>query len=346
MARDPFPIVAGARVIARIRWPRGLDAMAGLIGLGMVLVGSVVGARSTVVDVDEVLFRSTIVHMQQGSSYYDAFAGALREKSGVGPSQVRSVRTPVVSLLLSPLPASSWRWAAGIPALALCLTSALLAGPDVLSQRFAAGLTGLWMVVSLPLLYLHAELWGAPLVLGAALLLRTRREGPSAALALLATGVRELFGVSLLVGILVRRDRRPWLVALALAGVGAAIHVRWARGILDPLGYEPPLVALDPYSRYVSPGEAGVAQVLGVAMLGAALVGWWLRRHDDAFRYLAAVALPLIVATALFGRTYWSLTWCGASSAAAAVTLAAVARRRRPPNPATKDAPNGPYPRI
>jgi hypothetical protein len=310
--------------------------MAALIALGMVLVGSVVGARSTVVDVDEVLYRSTITHMQDGDSYYDAFAAAINEKSGVGPSQVRSVRTPVVSVLLAPFPGSTWRWFAAIPALALCLTAALLAGPAMLEQRLAAGLTGVWMVVSLPLLYLHAELWGAPLVLGAALVIRARRDLPGAALCLAATGIRELFGASLLVGLLVRRDRRPWLAALALAGVGAAMHARWASRILDPSGFEPPLVALDPYSRYVSPGAAGVAQVLGVALLAAAILGWWLRRQDEAFRYLAGFAVPMIAATALCGRTYWSLTWCGASSAAAAVAIGATARRLSPGAPGIK----------
>lgn len=330
---------------SRLRWPAGLDPLAALIAVALVVVGSVVGAQSTVVDVDEVLFRSTILHMQAGDSYYDAFRTAIEEKSGVGPSQVRAVRTPVVSTLLEPLPASSWRWVAAIPAFALCLAAAALAGADAIAQRAAAVLAGTWMLVSLPLLYLHAELWGAPLVLVAALALGAGRDGPAAALAVAAAAFRELFGVSLLAGLVLRRARRPWVVALAVAAVGATLHYRWASRILDPDGYEPALVALDPYTRYVSPGAGGAAQVLGVAMLVAALAGWWLRRDDERFRFLVAFSLPLIVATAAFGRAYWSLLWCGPSSAAGGVAIAAVVQRARAPRRPRFPGEPAPYPR-
>ena len=298
-----------------------------MIAVAAVASGSVLGAQSTTRDVDELLFRSTIIHMQHGDSYYDAFEKAVREKDGVGPSQVRSVRTPVVPEILAPFPASAWRWLAAIPALALCLAAAALAGEDLLARRLAAALTGLWMLVSLPLLYLHAELWGAALLVGAGLAIRDRRDGWAALCCLLATAVRETFGLSLLIGLVIRPNRRPWAGALLGAGVGGALHAMWAQRILDPNGFDPPLRALDRYTRYLAPGEGGAAQVVGVVLLALAVGGFVLRRADPGFRFLALVVGPLIVANAMTGRSYWSLTWCGVTSAAGGVALAAVADR-------------------
>lgn len=307
---------------------RRVDGVVLVIAVAAVAFGSLLGAQSSTRDVDELLFRSTIVHMQHGDSYYDAFAKAVRQKDGVGPSQVRSVRTPVVSEVLAPFPASTWRWLAAIPALALCLAAASLAGEDLLARRLAAALTGLWMLVSLPLLYLHAELWGAALVVGAGLSIRDGRDGRAAVLCLLATAVRETFGLSLLVGLVLRPRRRPWGGALLGAGLGGALHAVWAQRILDPAGFDPPLRALDRYTRYLAPGEGGTAQVVGVVLLGLAAAGFLVRRADPAFRFLAVIVGPLIIANAMTGRSYWSLTWCGVTSAAGGVALAAFADRR------------------
>ncbi len=305
-----------------------------LVALG-VLLGSYQGESSQEEDIDERLYRSTLVHMQDGDSYYDATAKAVVEKSGVGPSQVRSLRTPVLATLLEPFPPDAWRWLAMVPAVALCLASAALAGPDLLARRTAAGIAALWMVVSLPLLYLHQELWGAALLALGGWQLRTGRDGRAAVLCLLATAVRELFGISLLVGLLLRRDRRPWVAALVAAGLGAALHARWAQDVLDDAGFDPPLRATESYLSYLSPGTGGVAQALGLALLVAAAVGFWRRRHLDDQRFLVAATAPLVVATALTGRVYWSLTWCAVTSAAGAVTVSAAveALRERFPRP-------------
>lgn len=293
----------------------------GLVLTG-VLLGSIVGARGDSEDVDERLFRSTLVHMQEGAGFYDAHEQAIIEKSGVGPSQVRSLRTPVLAMVLVWFPDSAWRWLAALPAAALCLAAAALAGPDIIASRIAAGLAALWMVVSLPLLYLHQELWGAPLLAFGALQLRRGHDGPAALLCLLATGIRELFGLSLVVGLLLRRRRGPWAMALAASAAGAALHARWASHVVDPSGYDPPLRALDSYFEYVSPGGAGVAaQVAGVVLLALAGLGFWLRRTEPDQQLLIAVVVPLVVATALSGRSYWALTWCGVTSAAGAVAL-------------------------
>lgn len=316
-----------AILVSVLSMSKRVDGVALLIAVAAVACGSLVGARSTARDVDELLFSSTIVHMQHGDSYYDAFEKALREKDGEAPTQVRSVRTPVVSEILAPFPAATWRWLAAIPALALCLAAAALAGDDLLARRLTTALTGLWMLVSLPLLFLHAELWGAPLLVGAGLAVRKRHDGRAAVLCLLATGIRETFGLSLLVGLLLRRNRRPWAGAVVAAGAGGALHVLWAQRILDPAGYDPPLRAVDRYISYLAPGKGGAAQMVGVALLAIAVVGFVLRRNDPAFRFLAFVVGPLVVAGAMSGRSYWTLTWCGATSAAGGVALAVLADR-------------------
>lgn len=309
-----------------------------------IAVGSMTGARGTTQDVDQRVFESVIVHMRGGYGYYDGFAEALREKSGVGPSQVRSVRTPVVSMLLAPFPRAAWRWLAAIPAFAICLTSAALAGPHLLARRLAAGLAGLWMVTSLPLLYLHAELWGAPLVLGAALLLR-RSGALAATLAAIAAVTRELYVLPLVVGLALARRRRPWLVALLLVAIAGLFHAVWATRLLDPHGFEPPIGARERVSIYVGPGSTVPGELTGMALLGAASVGCVMRRADPAFRFLIGGLAPLIVATALSGRSYWSLTWSGMTSAAAGVAIAAGIDRVRGASRGLA-ARSAPYPRT
>lgn len=307
------------------RW--WLDPIVVLLAVTGVLMGTYLGETGTSQDIDERLFRSTLEHMREGDGYYDAFAQAIIEKSGVGPSQVRSVRTPVVSELLAPLPASTWRWVAVVPAMALCLAAAALAGPHLLDRRVAAGIAALWMVVSLPLLYLHAELWGAALFAFGALQVQRDRDRAAAGLCLAATAVRELFAIGLVVGLVVRRDRRPWALAVVGAVVGAALHARWAQHIVDPDGFDPPLRAVEHYLAYLSPGTSGAAQVLGAALLLLAGAGGWLLRKRAGVLFLALCAVPMIVATALTGRLYWTLTWCAISSAAGGVAVGALARR-------------------
>lgn len=289
-----------------------------------VLVGTVAGLRSRQEDVDERLFHSIIVQMRSGDGYYEAAAAAVREKSGVGPSQVRSIRPPVLAATLRLFPPAWWRWLALIPAAGLCLAAAALAGPELLARRIAGGMASLWMLVSLPLLHLHHELWGGALVMAGALEMRRHRDGRAALWCLIATLVRELFGLSLVAGLLLGRDRRPWVAALGATGVFAVLHVMGARPVLDPRGMDPPLRALESYFKYVAPGSGPAARVVGVALLAFAVGGFWIRRHTTEFRFLALVVVPLVVATAAAGRSYWSLTWCGPTSAAGALAVSSL----------------------
>lgn len=323
---------------------RRLDHVVVTIILAAVVVGSLVGERSHVRDVDEMVFRTTLANMQDGDGYYEAFRKAIEDKAGVAPTQVRSVRTPVLSTALAIFPAGAWRWLAAIPAIALCAAAAALAGPDLLARRLAAALAGIWMVVSLPLLYLHAELWGAALLVQAGLLFRRERDLGAALLCLSATAIRELFGIALLVGLVLGRDRRPWGAAIGVAIAGAALHAHWAEAILDPNGFDPPLHAYDAYTRFVAPGASVAAQITGVVLLIAAAMGFLLRRSDRAYVFLGLVTVPLVVGTALAGRAYWTLTWCGVTSAAAAVALTETARRLGWVRPGG-DGVAAPYPR-
>ena len=298
-----------------------LDPVIVLLAVATVLVGTVAGTQRKVVDVDEAVYRSVLLRMQDGEGFYDATAAALVEKDGARPSQVRSFRTPVLATLLAPFPADAWRWLAAIPSLALCAAAALLAGPCRTARRIAVGLTCIWVLVSLPLLYLHHELWGAALVVFAAAALRDDRDGLAAGLCLAATAIRELFGVSLLVGLVVRRARPPWLAALAGAGVVAGLHL-WAGGnATDPDGYEPPLEATDPIWHYLSPGDSPAASALGVAILLLAAVGAWRHRDRSDLVFALASALPLTVGGVVLGRSYWAIAWCAPVSVAAALAL-------------------------
>lgn len=305
------------------------DPVVLLVSFAGVLVGLISGQQGGRHDIDERVYLSVLEHMQDGDSYYEAAAAAIEEKDGAGPSQVRSLRTPVLATLLALLPDSARRPAAALPGLALCLGAAALAGPDIQARRLASGIAAVWMIVSLPLLYLHHELWGAALLAFAGLQLRRGHDGRAAALCLAATAVRELFGLSLIVGLVLRRLRVPWVLSLVIAAGGGVLHMLWARRVLDPQGYDPPLKAIDSYLAYVSPGAGGGgSQVLGAVLLLLAGAGFWMLRHRPEWRFLVAFAVPSIVATGLSGRVYWSLTWCAITSAAAGVAVSALLRRR------------------
>jgi hypothetical protein len=298
-----------------------LDPVLLLIIGAAVLVGTIAGSQRTVVDVDEGVYRSVLFQMQDGAGFYDATTQALVEKDGAPPAQARSFRTPVLATALSPFPSSTWRWLAAIPGIALCLAAALLAGPSQTSRRVSGALTSVWVLVSLPLLYLHHELWGAALVVFAAAALRDGRDGLAAALCLVATAIRELFGLSLIAGLVFGRDRRPWVAALAGAGLVAAAHLRAAGDAATPGGYDPPLEATDPILHYLSPGNSTGAALLGALIVGLGAVGGWRHRDRVDIRFALAGAVPLAVAGVIAGRSYWSIAWAAPVCVAAALAL-------------------------
>jgi hypothetical protein len=131
-----------------------------------VLVGLRTGYRET--DVDEVVYRDTVVAMQDGQGYYPAMREALVAKEGAPPSQIRSVRPPTLYLFLSRFPPGTWRYLVGAVYLATMLLAWRLARTmHPLGGPIAVFLTGMWMVGASPLFFLNTELWGLPLLLAA-----------------------------------------------------------------------------------------------------------------------------------------------------------------------------------
>src|SRR4029077_7768369 len=101
---------------------------------------------------------------------------------------------------------------------------------------------GIWLLAFANFLYLHAELWGLPFLIWGAVALRSDDgDVPAAALLALAVCFRELFGIAFLLAAVIRRFRRPWIVASVALGVLAAIHAHFADEVLSTRGREAPL---------------------------------------------------------------------------------------------------------
>ena len=284
-----------------------------VLAVALAFVGTVAGLRSDgpVRDVDEAVFRAALTGMAEGDGYYDAMATALVAKEGQRPSDVRALRPPTLFVLLHRLPPAAWRVLAG----AVAALGMVLAGRRAGGRREVAGvaLAGAWFVPALSYLYLHGELWGAPLLLAGLLALRRGRDDVAAGALLAATMVRELFVAALVVGVVVRRGRRaPWLAALGVVGVVGAAHVVLASGVLDPGGGQ---VALGNEARSVGnvlrllgPGTGPLSAVVGV---GTLVAGLWRAGRDVGRDAAASLVAPLgalfVVAVVVATRGYWLL---------------------------------------
>lgn len=284
-----------------------------VLAVALALAGTVVGLRSdgAVRDVDEAVFRGALTRMAAGEGYYDAMSTALVAKEGRRPSEVRALRPPTLFVVLHRLPPASWRVLAGVVAAIGMVLAGRLAGP----RRSLAGvaLAGAWFVPALPLLYLHGELWGAPLLLGALLAVRRDRDDVAAGALVLATALRELFVVALVAGFVLRAGRRrPWAVGLAVVGLLASVHWLMAAGVLDPAGGQ---VSLGNESRSVGdvlrllgPGTGALSAVVGVGTLALGLAGAWRRRGSDpAARLVLVLGVLFAVGVVVATRGYWLL---------------------------------------
>ncbi len=158
-----------------------------------------------------------------------------------------------------------------------------------------------WMLV---------EAWVLPFVLGTVALWQRGRMAGAAALATVAVLVRETTGTLLLGGLLVallaRRGRRPWLVGIAVAAAFALVHSHLVHPHLVPHGQgtEAPLFltgAPDKVLEMVGYGIPGGWPV-GLVLWAAALHWMERRRWTFARGYLL---LPLIGFFAQ--RPYWGV---------------------------------------
>jgi len=297
--------------------PSDADRLAVLLVVGLAALAVALGVRAgwKEVDVDELVYRRTLVSMQHGDGYYRAMRTALERKEGAPPTQVRSVRPPTLFLLLSRLPSASWRWVVGVVYLGTLVCAWRIGRPlHPWGGPLAVGIAGIWLLGAAPLLFLHSELWGIPLALGGALAFRNKRWVLAAVLLGLAVTLRETYAVFLLAGLLWAERRRPFLVVIGALAVATVVHVHFAQEALSSHGREPGFGASGLGLKYVlsslSPSDQPLGWVVGVIGDAAGLVAVWrLRMRDGAALLVLTTAAVLIPATIFLGRQYWGLTF-------------------------------------
>jgi hypothetical protein len=291
--------------------------MAVLAAVALTAIALIAGLRNgPTADVDEVVFQRTLHAMATGRGYYPSMRDALIAKDGKPPSSARALRLPTLFLGLYKAPERSWRWLVGIPVFATLLLAWRLARPwHAFGGLAGVVLAGCWMVAATPLLYLHLELWGVPLLLAGVLMLRRGRDGSAAWSLAAATGLRELYALALVVGV---ASRRRWRWLPAVVGVVALLvtHFVLAARVTSASGYEPPL-GTDHYSvRYVlsmlSPADRPVAWLVGLACLALGFAGLQAARsvgRDSAAQPMLVYVAVMVPTAVLLGRSYWSLTF-------------------------------------
>jgi hypothetical protein len=278
-----------------------------------VLAGVRMGYRE--LDVDEVVYRDTIMAVRDGQGYYPAMREALVAKEGAPPSQIRSVRPPTLYVFLSWFPPAAWRYLVGVVYLATLLLAWRLARPlHSIGGPLAVFLTGMWMVAASPLFFLNTELWGLPFMLAGALALRNQRWALAAVALSAAAVLREIFVLPLLVGFAVSPRRRPWIVALAVVLGLALLHADLAREILSAEGKEAPFGKSGLGPRYLlsalSPSAQPGGWLVGVTGTILGLLGLRLRwAEDPAARLLLPFVAVMIPLTWFLGRVYWGLAF-------------------------------------
>lgn len=340
--RNPVTRVAWAAGRTTAVAPRPRDGLARadrisvLAAICLTIVATALGVHTgyRTVDVDEVVYHRTLVAMQDGRGYYPAMRDALVDKEGAPPSQVRSVRPPTLYLLLSRAPAATWRYAVGGVYLAVLLMAWRLArATHRYGGPIAVLLCGMWMLGAAPFLFLHAEIWGLPFLLAAALAVRHRRWALAAVAVAVAALLREIFVLPLLVGLAVSPRRRPWVVALVVVAALGLVHAALAGHILVPDGREPAFGKSGLSPRYIlsalSPSDRPAGWLLGVTgnVLGfLGLHRWW--KDDPAARLVLPFAAVMVPLTVFLGREYWALSFGPAVMCFAPAGLAAFERYR------------------
>jgi hypothetical protein len=299
--------------------------LAVLLALAAMLLGVRTGYRT--LDVDEVVYHDTVVAMAHGEGYYPAMRDALVRKEGSPPTQIRSVRPPTLYLVLARFPASSWRYMVGGVYLAILLLAWRLGRPlHPAGGPAAVLLTGMWVLGAAPLLFLHTELWGLPLLMAGALACRRERWAVAAALVAGAALLREIYVIPLVIGLIMSPRRRPWWIAAGVVGALALVHASLAREILSAHGKEAPFGASGLSPRYIlstlSPSDRPLGWLLG--LIGGILGFAGLRDRwdaDPAARLLLPFAAVMVPLTVLIGREYWAVAF-----GPAVVCFAAAAR--------------------
>ena len=316
--------------------PGRADRVAVLAALALAVVATVLGIRTgyRTVDVDEVVYRDTMVAMRHGAGYYPAMRDALAAKEGAPPSQIRSVRPPALYLALARVPERTWRYLAAAPYLAIVILAWRLGRPlHPYGGPIAVLLAGMWVVGAAQFLFLHAELWGLPFLLAGALAMRNQRWALAALAVATAALLREIYVLPLLIGLAVAPRRRAWVAAAVVVGALGAVHAVMAADILDPQGKEAAFGKSGLGLRYIlsalSPSDQPLGWVLGVAGGVLGVVGLRRRWNEDAAARLvlpfAAIMVPL---TVFLGREYWGLAFGPAVACFAPAGVAALQHYR------------------
>lgn len=293
------------------------DRIALVAAVALAVLATLLGVRTgyQTLDVDEVVYRDTLVAMRGGEGYYPAMRAALVRKEGAPPSQLRSIRPPTLYLALSRLPPSTWRYAVGAVYLAVLVLAWALGRPlHPYGGLVAVVLVGMWVLGAARLLFLHTELWGLPLLLAGALAMRHRRWAAAAALVAAAAVLREIYVLPLLGGLAVAPRRRAWVAAVAAVAVLGVVHAHLAGQVLSAHGREAPFgksgLGLHYILSALSPGDRPVAWLVGI--LGDAAGYWALARRwpaDGAARLVLPFAAVMAVLTVFVGREYWGLAF-------------------------------------
>lgn len=315
----------------------GLRRLAVITAVAISLIAVLIGVRTgySEMDVDEAVYRDTLLQMRAGEGYYPAMRDALIEKEGAPPSSARAIRPPTMFLLLRWFPEASWRWIVGLVFLAILLAAYKIGEPYGRYGAIAAViLTGFWVMAAAPFLFLHAELWGLPFFLWGAWSLRGRHHTQAAALVGAATLVRELFGLGLLIGtVAARSGRRSWVLTTGVAICLGLTHAALASQMLSPSGREAALanesINLSLILTILSPGDSLSSWIIGLTSLGFGIYGMRrVRRHDSAAAYLLPFCFLMLLLSLATTRVYWSLTWGPPVSMYALAALTGSARGR------------------
>ena len=319
------------------RAPAGARIVAAALAVVFGLIAGMVGLRapSDVRDVDQDLYIRILERMRTGEDYYEATQAALVDNRNEPASSVRAIRPPTLFLVLRWIPPDAWRWVVIAVFVAAIYFGSLLAARDrSLAMVLAGAFVALWMITSASYLYLHSELWGVPFVLAAAYAVRRGHDGWAAGAVAGAASLRELFIGLLVVGLVVSRTRRPWIVASVVVAALGAVHVGLASNVLDPSGGQTALgnpLSLGWIVEMLTPGSRLSAWPLGVMLTALGGFAFAVRfRHDPAARLLAPFVTVMLLASIGLGRSYWSLTYGPALAAFAATGASLIMQRRRP----------------
>lgn len=305
------------------------------------LVATILGVHTgyRTVDVDEVVYRNTIVAMRTGRGYYPAMRDALVAKEGAPPSQIRSVRPPTLYVFLSRFPPGAWRSMVGVVYLAILLSAWRLGRPlHPYGGTIAVSLTGMWVLGAAPVLFLHTELWGLPFLLAGVIALRNRRWTLAALALATAAILREIYVLPLLIGLLISPRRRPWIIAIGVVVVLGLLHAHFAGSILSAQGREAAFGKSGLSPAYVLSALGASDRPLGwlIGIVGGVLGVYGLRMRwaeDAGARVLLPFVIMMVPLTVFVGREYWGLAFGPALACFAPASLTQRSRSPSPPHP-------------